>query len=261
MMTRRTLLISAALAPALARVARAASRLSVFELRSYATQPGRRDELITMFEEHFLDAYERAGALILGTFRHLDDPDRWVWIRAFGDLQTREAALQGFYTAETWLSRADACNATIADVSDARLLGWASGEVLASPPPRPPAGAAGVETSVFEVSIHDLPPGRADQFMAFHGGEIAPLLETFGGAAVGALVTRPGMKTDPKRPVRGGTCFVALRRFDNKQAQRAAADARAASREWRALEAETSRRLEGPVETCRLQPTPRSALR
>ena len=39
-------------------------RDSLFELRSYAAQPGQRDALIGMFESLFLDAYQASGARI-----------------------------------------------------------------------------------------------------------------------------------------------------------------------------------------------------
>jgi hypothetical protein len=94
----------------------------LFELRSYTAHPGRRDELIGMFERVFLDAYEAAGARILGTFRSLDEPDRWVWIRAFADPASRGRALSAFYEGEVWRRNADACDALIASVDEARLL-------------------------------------------------------------------------------------------------------------------------------------------
>lgn len=94
----------------------------LFELRSYVARPGRRDELIDMFERIFLDAYEVAGARIVGTFRALDDPDRWVWIRAFADAASRGAALRAFYGGEIWLRNATACDALIANVAEALLL-------------------------------------------------------------------------------------------------------------------------------------------
>ena len=53
-----------------------------------------------MFERIFLDAYEACGASIVGTFRSLDDPDRWVWIRAFPDAASRGRALAAFYEGE-----------------------------------------------------------------------------------------------------------------------------------------------------------------
>ena len=38
----------------------------VVELRRYRLRPGRRDTLIGMFEEHFIEPQEAAGSRILG---------------------------------------------------------------------------------------------------------------------------------------------------------------------------------------------------
>lgn len=94
----------------------------LFELRSYLAQPGHRDALIGMFEDTFLDAYQAGGTRIVGTFRSLDHPDRWVWLRAFPDAASRGARLRNFYDGETWKRNAAACNATIYGVDDAWLL-------------------------------------------------------------------------------------------------------------------------------------------
>lgn len=94
----------------------------LFELRSYVAHAGKRDELIDMFERIFLDAYESSGASIVGTFRSLDDPDRWVWIRAFADAVGRGLALRAFYEGEVWMLNAEACDRLIANVGEALLL-------------------------------------------------------------------------------------------------------------------------------------------
>src|SRR5207244_10975876 len=69
----------------------------VVELRQYTLHPGRRDELIALFEREFVETQEAAGMAVLGTFRDLDDEDRFVWLRGFGDMASRPAALAAFY--------------------------------------------------------------------------------------------------------------------------------------------------------------------
>src|SRR5262245_5112253 len=94
----------------------------LFELRSYLCEPGRRDELVAMFEDVFLDAYQAGGARVVASFRDLGEADRWVWIRAFRGAGERGPALKAFYGSAAWKARADACNATIRDISPALLL-------------------------------------------------------------------------------------------------------------------------------------------
>jgi hypothetical protein len=113
-----------------------AQPLTLFELRRYRARPGRRDELIAMFEAHFRAAYEAAGATILASWTVPDEPDRWVWIRAFTDAAARRRALEGFYGGEVWSRLGPACNATIADAREARVLRALDAPGLAHPPPR-----------------------------------------------------------------------------------------------------------------------------
>ena len=175
-MTTRRNLQPPATSPATAALAPA-----LLELRHYATRPGRRDALIAMFETHFLDAYERAGAHILGTFRNLDAPDRWCWIRAFADLGAREAALQGFYGSDTWRARSAACNATIADVSDARLLRPVRGRRLRMNP-APPADTADAvgSSALVEALAFELRPDRAARFTGWFSSTLAPIMASAG---------------------------------------------------------------------------------
>jgi len=97
-------------------------RVTVLELRQYTLHPGRRDELITLFEREFVEAQEELGARVVGTFRDVTDPDRFVWIRAFDDMTSRHAALTGFYGGPVWMRHRDAANATMIHFDDVLLL-------------------------------------------------------------------------------------------------------------------------------------------
>ncbi|HEY9023420.1 MAG TPA: NIPSNAP family protein, partial [Burkholderiaceae bacterium] len=99
-----------------------AAALSVLELRQYTLHPGRRDELITLFEREFVESQEDAGMRILGTFHDLDDPDRFVWIRGFPDMASRAESLAAFYGGPAWKAHRDAANATMVDSDNVFLL-------------------------------------------------------------------------------------------------------------------------------------------
>lgn len=72
------------------------------ELRSYPMRPLGRDSFIDNFEAHYLREMERFGAIVLGQFRVVDDPDRFIWLRGFPNLQVRANALEQFYAGEVW---------------------------------------------------------------------------------------------------------------------------------------------------------------
>ncbi|GAB3757998.1 NIPSNAP family protein [Microlunatus parietis] len=98
------------------------SECGVVELRRYLLRPGRRDELIELFEREFVESQQELGICLLGLFREEGDEDRFVWFRGYRDLEARIAALQGFYEGPVWARHARAANATMIDSDDVLLL-------------------------------------------------------------------------------------------------------------------------------------------
>lgn len=94
----------------------------VFELRQYTHHPGTRERFIDLFERLFLLPQEEAGMRVLGHFRDLGDPDRFVWFRSFPDMEQRRQMLTRFYSSEIWLTHRDEANAMIIDSDDVLLL-------------------------------------------------------------------------------------------------------------------------------------------
>jgi hypothetical protein len=64
----------------------------IVELRKYTLHPGGRDVLIDLFEREFIESQEDLGMKVIGQFVDLDDPDRFVWLRGFSDMDARERA-------------------------------------------------------------------------------------------------------------------------------------------------------------------------
>jgi quinol monooxygenase YgiN len=94
----------------------------VVELRRYTLHPGRRDELIDLFEREFVHSQERAGICLLGLFRDDAADDQFVWFRGFRSMRQRLGALTEFYGGATWAAQRDAANATMVDSDDVLLL-------------------------------------------------------------------------------------------------------------------------------------------
>ena len=55
----------------------------IVELRQYTLHPGQRDVLIELFERIFIEPQEAVGITVIGQFRDLEDPNRFVWLRGF----------------------------------------------------------------------------------------------------------------------------------------------------------------------------------
>ncbi|WP_327071321.1 NIPSNAP family protein [Kitasatospora sp. NBC_01302] len=96
--------------------------MSIVELRQYTLRPGARDTLIDLFEREFVTGQQAVGITVGGRFRDLDDPDRFVWLRGFPDMATRERALHAFYYGPVWQEHRQAANATMLDSDDVLLL-------------------------------------------------------------------------------------------------------------------------------------------
>ena len=75
---------------------------AVVELRQYTLQPGQRDVLIELFERELIETQEAVGMHVIGHFRDLDAPDRYVWLRGFPSMDARRDALQAFYFGPVW---------------------------------------------------------------------------------------------------------------------------------------------------------------
>ncbi len=256
MMSRRTLIAAvpptlvAPLAGRSCAVHAAPAPGAVHELRHYIARPGRREDLVAMFEAHFLDAYERAGARIVATWRNLDDPRRWCWIRAFEHLEARAAALRGFYTSDVWKRLGAACNATLADVGDARLLRPLQG-------PEEGAAAAGVH----ELVASEVAEAGIDTVAALHAQALAPLLEAHGAQLTARWVSADAGPPDPRRPLRPGWFVATLLRHHDAAALARSRRARRSAPAWRGLERQLAEHRAAPTEWLRLAPTARSRLR
>ncbi len=97
-------------------------RYPVVELRQYTLRPGQREVLIDLFDREFVESQEAAGMAIVGQFRDLDEPDRFVWMRGFPSMPARAQALAGFYGGPAWEAHSAQANATMIDTDNVLLL-------------------------------------------------------------------------------------------------------------------------------------------
>lgn len=224
----------------------------VVELRQYTLHPGQRDVLIELFSREFIKSQEVVGATIIGQFRDLDDPDRYVWLRGFSDMEARKAALEAFYYGAVWQAHRDAANATIIDNDNVLLLkplhaggGFPQHE-------RAPIGATGPGRGVVVGGVHAL-GGPTDPLPHRFDAEFAPLLSELGLRPLIALVTEPAENTFPRLPVRSETVLVWFAACDGlTDADAALARARAEPR--------LAPLFADPLHILRLEPTARSRL-
>jgi hypothetical protein len=245
---------------------------SVVELRQYTLRAGQRDALITLFDREFVETQEAVGIHVIGQFRDLDAPDRFVWMRGFTDMHSRLQGLAAFYGGPVWAEHRSAANATMIDVDDVLLLRPAhDGSGLPHPPPVRPGAAADnasqravlIEVSVYSVvGAEELNAEKAASFAAVFGERIAPMLGRLGAPPIAWFVTEDAENTYPALPIRTGeSVLVSLARFTDADDHANYVHRRDADPAWaHELEAMTTR-LSRPVQRLRLEPTSRSGLR
>src|SRR5687767_8933901 len=181
---------------------------SVIELRQYTMKPGRRDELIGMFEEKFIEPQEAGGIRVLGQFRDRDRPNYFVWLRGFADMPARAAALDAFYSGPVWQGNRNAANDTLIDSDDVLLLKPVARRGLPQLAARPTHDAAKRASSIVVATIYLLTSSVNDEFRDFFDTRIAPLAAAAGASPVARFETEESTNNYPRLPVRGEHAYV-----------------------------------------------------
>ena len=169
----------------------------IIDLRDYTTAPGTRDSLIERCETLFFPEQTRLGARFLGVFRDAEDGNRFIWLRAMPDLDTRRRVLTAFYSdGALWRSQRDEVNGWIVDSDNVLLVravsGWVGNDTAAS--------MLAMYTCVRREPISDV----MDLLRT-----VASQIERLGGTLLVTLATDPSDNNYPRHAIRTGeTGFV-----------------------------------------------------
>ena len=133
---------------------------------------------------------------VIGQFRDLDDPDKFVWLRGFPDMQARAQGLAAFYGGPVWRAHRGAANATMIDSDDVLLLRPARPDsAFALDRDRRPRGGFVLAT---------LTQLEGPEVVSLFEESIAPRITESGGSILGYFVTEASENTFPSLPVREG---------------------------------------------------------
>jgi NIPSNAP protein len=236
----------------------------IVELRRYTLHPGRRDELIELFDREFVETQEAVGIQVLGQFYDLDDPNQFVWLRGFNDMPAREKSLHAFYSGPVWKAHRDAANATMIDSDNVLLLQLvhpASGFSLKNGH-RPPQDSHNVRQGFVAVTIYYFNKPVTSNFINYFENTIHPELMEADVQVLAYFVTEDSPNTFPQLPVREGEyVFVWLAGSQDQEAYERQFTKLESSRLWKdEITKFLKRYLKGKPEILRLTPTPRSWL-
>jgi len=222
----RRLFLAGTAGAAMAPVAVAETpRLGVFELRQYTLKGGTRAAFTSLFGREFVTSQDQVGSHVRAVFRDLDDPDRFVWIRGFADMDARKAALEAFYFGPVWQAHRTEANAMIVDSDNVLLL-------------KPVAGTIGPHMGsgkgVVRIAINRLREVDPAGFEAFFNARMQPVIEAAGARVVATLTTEAAANTFPRLPVREhDPVFLWAGHFPDEAAERTFSRTWAAASGWR----------------------------
>lgn len=251
-------------APADVATAKDAAEQAVIELRQYTLHPGKRDTLITLFEREFLESQEQTGLRVLGQFRDLDNPDRFVWLRSYTSMPARKTALESFYGGPVWQQHREAANATMIDSDNVLLLkpAHAQGAFTMAGLQRADVDAAAPASGLIVATIWYLQEPATPALLNLVRTRVEPQLREDGATVLASLVSETAENTFPRLPVRSSDYVLILfTGFSGRDAHARFRQRQAASSAWQGIQARLQPYLKGEAETLRLAATPRSLLR
>jgi hypothetical protein len=232
----------------------------VFELRRYALKRGQRDTLIDLFDREFVETQEAVGMCILGQFRDLDEPDSFVWMRGFTDMETRKEALESFYGGPVWKQHGPAANATMIDSDNVLLLQPVS-PLHCDISRRAVPGVTSEARGLLAITIWPLTQAGTDEVPLLFRRVVEPALR---GAAITVLatyITDRSENTFPALPVREDrTVFVWMAMFHDEVDHAQHVRELEESSSWRDASQTLAAHRAGDEEVIRLRPTARSAI-
>ncbi|MGH7572720.1 MAG: NIPSNAP family protein [Gemmatimonadota bacterium] len=216
----------------------------VVEFRNYRLRPGVREAFIGYFEERFLDSQEDAGMRVLGQFRLVGEPDRFVWIRGFEDMASRRQALERFYGGPYWERWKGPANDMMVEWDRVHLLRPSGGSwPLADRIRHSPSGGPDERAKVVATFCRASRDGHHEGFEE----RIGSALEDRGHALLGGFVSETAENDFPLLPVIQAPGLLLILSLHQDRTE---------DRAWRPA------RVEHPEisEVLELEPTDRSAL-
>ena len=105
----------------------------IVEVRRYRIKPGKRDEFIKFFETRSIPALRDYGMRVLGPLVDVENPNAFVFLRAFPSLEARDSMKDAFYGSDLWTKELEAILMPLIDSYDVTLTETSPGCVYEIP--------------------------------------------------------------------------------------------------------------------------------
>ncbi|MBA3874538.1 MAG: NIPSNAP family protein, partial [Anaerolineae bacterium] len=181
--------------------------LNVFEIRNYLLQPHMREHFIDYFEANFITTQTAVNMHVLGQFRLLGEPDHYVWIRGFTDMQSRSDGLQGFYEGPVWKKHRTTTNSMIIDSDNVHLLrpldanlDLTCGQSAKTVATALADSSISPHTGLIAIDIYQATSGKRDALIDAFQTQITPIYQSEGVQLRGLFVAEMSENTYPRLP-------------------------------------------------------------
>lgn len=174
----------------------------VVEFRRYTIREGERERFAEYFESYFPEAFQQLGAIAVGQFLERGDNSRFMWLRAFHNMDDRAKTNALFYYGPLWREHAATLNSLMIDSDNVLLLRPLSRErgitvLPAVDPVKEKKGAQGVVVAqIFAVKANSVDAFAQQAEAMFAGYRAAGVREA------GVLITLDAPNNFPQLPVR-----------------------------------------------------------
>jgi hypothetical protein len=236
----------------------------IIELRQYTLHPGKRDVLIDLFDREFVESQEALGMKVIGQFRDLDNPNRFVWLRGFRDMPSRAQALKDFYGGPVWKAHREVANTTMIDSDNVLLLHPATptSVFFLGNRERPGPGSNETQNELIVATIYYFDAPVDSGFVQFFEETMKPAVSGLGATVLAYFVTEHSENTFPALPVRQGeNVLVSFVRLNDAAAYgRHIAALTQLPRRRDEISKELARRMKREPEILKLSPTTQSLL-
>lgn len=181
--------------------------LNILEIRNYTLPPGMREHFIDYFEANFITAQAAVNMFVLGQFRLLGEPDHFVWMRAYENMETRLSGLKSFYDGPIWKQHRARTNSMIVDSDNVHLLrplagnpDLTNGQTAQSIAAALADASISQHTGLIAVDFYDALPGQREALIAAFQKEILPVYQKTGIQWRGCFVAEMGKNKFPRHP-------------------------------------------------------------
>lgn len=185
-----------------------ATTTTIYEIRNYLLKPGMLEHFIDYFEAHFIITQEAVKMHVIGQFRVIDQPDHFVWLRGFSDMQTRLEGLQNFYGGEVWKKYGPLANAMMLDSDHVHLLrpldaksDVARGITADSVAADLAEGVISPNTGLVVVDFYRAAAGKRDGLVEQFQSQVLPVYQDAEIDVRGYFIAEMSENTFPRLPV------------------------------------------------------------